>query len=253
MVQNNLFSVKDKVVIVTGAARGNGRAIAEGFFHHGAIVYFVDRLKELEDDISSYGKERTRSIICDLGDEEAIKAIVTESIERDGRIDVLINNAGISLASEDPYDNDVWEQTLKINLKAAFLLSKYVSKIMIQQESGAIINITSLGAMLGFPNNPSYIASKGALKQLTKAMARDLAQYNIRVNNVCPGYILTNMTRKSYNDPVLKRERDNHIILERWGSPSDLVGPCIFLASNAANYITGIDLPVDGGWLAKGL
>ncbi|MBA7589844.1 5-keto-D-gluconate 5-reductase [subsurface metagenome] len=112
---------------------------------------------------------------------------------------------------------------------------------------------SSLGAELGFPNNPSYIASKGGLKQLGKAMAVDLSEYNIRVNNVCPGYFKTDMTRKSYNDPHLREARNKRIMLGRWGNPRDLVGPCIFLASEAAAYITGIDLFVDGGWIAKGL
>ena len=124
---------------------------------------------------------------------------------------------------------------------------------MKEKRSGSIINITSLGAELGFPGNPSYVASKGGLKQLGKAMAVDLAQYNIRVNNVCPGYFKTDMTRKSYNDPHLREARNKRIMLGRWGNPSDLVGPCIFLASEAASYITGIDLLVDGGWVAKGL
>jgi NAD(P)-dependent dehydrogenase (short-subunit alcohol dehydrogenase family) len=143
---------------------------------------------------------------------------------------------------------------MAVNLHAAFQLATMAARVMKKQpQGGVIINITSLGAMLGFPNNPAYVASKGGLRQLTKAMAYDLSRYNIRVNNICPGYMRTDMTRKSYQDQEIKAERDRRIMLGRWGKPEDLVGPCIFLASEASSYITGIDLPVDGGWLAKGL
>ncbi len=253
-MEKDLFYVHDKVVVVTGAARGNGRAIAEGFLSHGAIVYFVDRSKELKQMVASYNDEKAHAMIIDLSDKASIEQLVLEVVERSKRIDVLINNAGVSVQSEDPYDDNIWDFTFKINVEAAFLLSKMVVKVMINQNSGGvIINITSLGAMLGFPNNPAYVSSKGALRQLTKAMARDFAKYNIRVNNICPGYILTDMTKNSYDDPILREERNKRTIMGRWGHPGDLVGPCIFLASAAANYITGIDLPVDGGWLANGL
>ena len=124
---------------------------------------------------------------------------------------------------------------------------------MSKRKKGSIINITSLAAERGFVGNPSYQISKAALKQLTKALACDWGQKNIRINNVCPGYIKTPMTIKSYNNPKLKKIRDMKMILKRWGKPNDLVGPCIFLASDASSYMTGSDIFIDGGWLVKGL
>ena len=120
-------------------------------------------------------------------------------------------------------------------------------------EGGSIINITSMNAEVATPMNPAYIASKGALKMLTKAMALDWAQYGIRVNSVCPGYIHTNMTHKSWSDPEKSKIRTDRTMLKRWGEPKDLIGICHFLVSDESSYITGADFVVDGGWLAKGI
>lgn len=253
-MQSDIFSVKNKVVIVTGAARGNGRAIAEGFLEYGAVVYFFDMLEDVESIVELAKTSKAHSVVGNLRNKTDIDRLVSTVVKEEGCIDVLVNNAGISFPSDDDcYNEDVWNRTFEINLKGAFLLSSRVSEVMKKKNKGSIINITSLGAELGFPDNPSYVASKGGLKQLGKAMAVDFAQYNIRVNNVCPGYFKTDMTLKSYNDPDLREARDKRIALGRWGNPSDLVGSCIFLASKAAAYITGIDLIVDGGWLIKGL
>ncbi|MCD4729423.1 MAG: SDR family oxidoreductase [Bacteroidales bacterium] len=249
----NIFSVENKVVIVTGASRGNGRAIADGFRVHGAFVYYFDILKESELSTTLEDRRNARYVAGDIRNPSDIDDLVSATMEERDRIDVLVNNAGISLSSNAGCDEDIWDKTFAVNLKGAFLLSNKVAEAMKKQQSGSIINITSLGAELGFPDNPSYVASKGGLKQLTKAMAFDLCKYNIRVNNICPGYFKTNMTQKSYNDPQLKKARDSRMLIRRWGEPSDLVGPCIFLASDASAYITGTDLVVDGGWIAKGL
>jgi gluconate 5-dehydrogenase len=124
---------------------------------------------------------------------------------------------------------------------------------MVEQQSGSIINITSINAERGFPGNPAYVAAKGALKQLSKALAVDLAPYGIRVNNIGPGYFHTDMTNGSWQDPERRAQRSNHTLLGRWGEGADLAGLVILLASPAAAYITGQDFYVDGGWLAKGL
>ena len=147
-----------------------------------------------------------------------------------------------------------WNKTILINLTVPFQLSQLVANHMIDKKiSGSIINITSLGAEFGFPENPAYCASKGGLKQLTKSFAYDWAKYNIRVNNIGPGYMRTDMTKKSWSDSKLREERTRHIMLERWGDPKDLSGICVFLASDSSEYITGQDIYVDGGWTAKGL
>ena len=151
------------------------------------------------------------------------------------------------------YSDEAWEKTYNVDLKAPYILSKMVGEEMKKNLNGSIINITSLNSELAFPDNPAYIAMKGGLKQLTKSLAYDLGKYNIRVNNVGPGYMKTNMTKKSWSDPKTYEERKNKTVLQRWGEPSDLIGVTVFLASNASSYITGQDIYVDGGWLIKGL
>ena len=126
-------------------------------------------------------------------------------------------------------------------------------KLYEKNNHGSIINITSINAELGFPSNPSYIASKGALKMLSKSLAKDWGKYGIRVNNLGPGYISTKMTKKSFKDKKANLLRKKHTLLNRWGTTNDLVGPAIFLASDSSKYVTGHDLYVDGGWLANGL
>ncbi|ADZ71187.1 SDR family NAD(P)-dependent oxidoreductase [Polymorphum gilvum] len=245
---NSLFSVENLAVIVTGAARGNGRAIAEGFARHGAQVLAVDRLA-----CEGGAPAGVHPMVADLTEPDAAECIAEAALARFARIDVLVNNAGVSLGGDDPYADEIWRATLAVNLDAPFRLIRRVAAEMAGRGGGAIVNVTSLGAHLGFPGNPAYQASKAALRQLTLAVARDFGARNVRVNNLCPGYIHTDMTRKSHADPALHAERQAHMLLPRWGCSEDLVGPCLFLASPAAAYVTGIDLPVDGGWLAKGL
>lgn len=251
----DLFSLSNKVAIVTGAARGNGKAIARGFLEAGATVYFIDILKkELLKTIKEINNENAKYIVADITNKDALKKIVIRAYNENGKIDILVNNAGITISElSEFYSQKSWDKTYKVNLEAAFQLSQMVAKYMIKQKSGVIINITSIGAERGFPDNPAYAAFKGGLKQLSKALANDWAKYNIRVNNLTPGYIKTNMTKKSWENPVFQKERLQKTMLGRWGEPDDLVGPAIFLASNASSYITGHDLYVDGGWLSKGI
>ncbi len=252
---SKLFSLSGRVAVVTGAARGNGRAIAEGFLEAGAAVYFIDILKkELEKAKKSIKNPKAKFVVADVTKKDDLEKAVNQIIKERKKIDVLVNNAGVTIGQpSEIYNEENWEKTYKVNLKAAFLLSQMAAKYMIKQKRGVIINITSLGAELGFPGNPAYVAFKGGLKQLSKALAIDWAKYNIRVNNLGPGYIRTDMTRKSWNTPELRKERTEKTMLGRWGESSDLVGPAIFLASDASGYVTGQDLYVDGGWLAKGL
>jgi len=250
-----LFSLAGKVALVTGSTRGNGKAIAEGFLDAGATVYFVDMLKkELQETVGGLKNPNAHYVVADITDKHDLEKLTKKVFAQQKGIDILVNNAGISISEpSETYRQENWEKTHAVNVTSVFLLCQLVSKIMIPQKSGAIINVTSLAAERGFPNNPAYVASKGALKQLTKALAMDWGKYNIRVNNLVPGYIKTDMTIKSYNDPILHKERSDKTMLGKWGQPEDLVGSAIFLASDAASYVTGHDLHVDGGWLAKGL
>jgi NAD(P)-dependent dehydrogenase (short-subunit alcohol dehydrogenase family) len=251
-----LFSLDGRVAIVTGAARGNGRAIATALARAGAHVLLVDILAdELAKTSESLQAARlsVSSYCCDLTASGEPAAVVKRAADMLSRVDVLVNNAGVTFG-QDPlgYPDDLWKKTHDLNLKVPFDLSRAAIPAMLATGSGSIINVTSLNAELGFPGNPAYVAFKGALKQLTKALAIDFGPA-IRVNAIGPGYFRTDMTSRSWANEKMRSERSARTILQRWGEPDDLAGAVIFLASDASAYITGIDLYVDGGWLAKGL
>lgn len=248
---DNLFSVRDKVVIVTGANRGMGRAMAEGFLARGAHVAFVARSPDIHDQVAGYGNDKATVVECELADRDAVERVVPQVVKRSGTVDVLVNCAGAT--PTDQYSDEGWAQTLAVNLHAVFYLSTAAAQVMKDHGGGAIINVTSLAAEQGFPLNTGYCAAKGGVRQLTRALARDYGQYNVRVNNLGPGYIRTDMTARSYGNDQVRAERTKRMMLGRWGQPQDMVGPCIFLASAASGYITATDLYVDGGWLSTGV
>lgn len=238
-----MFDLKNKIVIVTGSNTGNGLAISEGLKKANARVIGIDIQFDLKDE---YSYE------LDLTNTNLMKELIDDVHKKYGSIYGLVNNAGISLESSDPYlDMETYDKTIAINLNAAFQLCASVLPYMAEQGEGSIVNITSLGAELGFANNPAYQISKAGLKQMTKALAKDWGSSGIRVNNICPGYIQTSMTQKSFNDPVMHNARKNKTVLGRWGQSEDLVGPTIFLLSKGSSYITGSDIYVDGGWTAN--
>jgi gluconate 5-dehydrogenase len=253
MNMNKLFSVENLIVIITGSGKGIGHTLSESFADNGAIVYSISL--NFNNEIPSNLKNSLFQEICDVRNKNKFKKICKKIYEKHGKIDVLINNAGITLTSSDDksYSIDDWNKTLDVNLTAGFNCSNSVFEYMLKNNSGSIINITSINAELGFPKNPYYVASKGGLKMLTKALARDWGKYGIRVNNLGPGYFKTEMTKKSYSDLKKRKSRSNQTMLGRWGTTDELVGPAIFLASKASSYITGHDLYVDGGWIANGL
>ena len=253
MKKIDLFSLKNEVILITGAGRGIGKYLAEKMAEQEAIVFSID--KKFEKNVTKK-KKNIFEIECDITDQTKFKKICSEIIKKKKRIDVLINNAGISMANKEPgkpYEKEKWDKTIEINLTSHFVCSQEVIKHMRKQKKGSIINITSINAELGFPRNPAYVASKGGLKMLGKALAKDWGKYGIRVNNLGPGYIKTDMTGKTYSNKKLKMERAKHTMLGRWGEKDDLVGPCIFLASDASKYMTGQDVYVDGGWISNSL
>lgn len=243
----NYFSVENKIVVVTGGGSGNGLAISRGLIDAGAKVVRVDQ---------SFANKLDQSctdIICDLSSRQQIMHLAENIKMSFPNIDGLVNNAGVSLFSKNPYDDfDVYQKTISINLHAAFYLTSHLIDLMLRK-GGAIVNITSLGAHLGFPDNPAYQIAKAGLSQFTKAISKDWAHQGIRANNICPGYIKTNMTKGSYENPERNAERVSRMLIKRWGEPNDLVAPVIFLLSEGSSYITGIDLHVDGGWMINGL
>ena len=246
----DIFSVKNKVIIITGAGKGIGSILADELLKRSAIVYAIDKFFPKSDQKKNYFEKK-----CDITNKIQLENLFKNISKNEKKIDVLINNAGITMPnnSSNEYSLENWKKTLDVNLTGSFLCSQIIGKIMKKQRSGSIINMTSINAELGFPNNPAYVASKGGLKMLTKSLAKDLGKYGIRVNNLGPGYFVTDMTKKSYENKKSRIIRQKHTLLDRWGTVSDLVGPCIFLSSNASDYVTGQDLYVDGGWTTNGL
>lgn len=251
-----LFSLQGKVALVTGATRGLGRAMAEALLRAGAtVVMSGSNAEKLSDTARQFKADGLAAVdyACDLSNAAAVADLAEFILTSQPQIDVLVNNAGVTFPHElADYPDDFWQQTFRVNLEAPFQLARRLAPRM-KERGGSIINVTSIGAELGFPNNPAYGATKGALKQLTKSLAFDLGLFGIRVNNLGPGYFHTDMASLSYSDPERRAARARRTLLGRWGEPDDLAGAVIFLASDASRYMTGQDLYIDGGWLAKGL
>ena len=189
---DNLFSVDNKVIIITGAAGSIGENLSIGLANQNAIVYALD--KKLSKTIRKYDSSKIIPLKCDITNYKQVQTIFKKIFRKEKKIDVLINNAGISLASQkkdELYSNNDWIETLNVNLTGSFYCSKESVKYMLKNKMGSIINITSINAELGFPRNPAYNASKGGLKMLTKAFAKDWSKHGIRVNSIGPGYIKT--------------------------------------------------------------
>ena len=248
----NQFNLTGKVAVVTGANTGLGQAMCLGLAQAGATVIGTAR-RSCSETAAKIEPGKFHEVIADLGEPDAHEKILSEAIEYCGRVDILVNNAGIIRRNDfADFTEADWDDVMQINLKALFLLSQSVAKQMIAQKSGGkIINIASLLSFQGGIRVPSYTASKSGLRGLTMTMANDLAPFGIQVNAIAPGYMVTNNTEMLRNDPVRSKQILERIPAGRWGVAEDIAGACVFLASAAADYVTGITLPVDGGWLGR--
>ncbi|HEV8716285.1 MAG TPA: glucose 1-dehydrogenase [Candidatus Binatia bacterium] len=246
--------LEGKVVIITGAARGQGAVAAELFAKEGARLFLSDILPEGERVAAQITAQGGQALFmqADVSQESDAHQIAEQALAAFGRIDVLYNNAGIILGK--PFQETTlaeWEQILRVDLTGPFLMSTAVVPSLIEQQSGSIINISSAGGILGYPSMAAYGAAKGGLVNLTRCMAVDLAPYNIRVNAICPGAIDTPMPRK-YLENVPNKEAawqqlaGTHL-LKRFGTPAEVVYLALFLASDEASFMTGAVIPVDGG------
>ncbi|NBW07090.1 MAG: 2-dehydro-3-deoxy-D-gluconate 5-dehydrogenase KduD [Caulobacteraceae bacterium] len=250
----NPFSLEGKVALVTGGNVGIGQGIALALADAGADIASVAR--RASDD--TVGKvlakgRRAISIQADLMSMEPIGRIIEEAEKGLGPIDILINNAGI-IRRNDAVDftEQDWDDVMNVNLKTVFFLSQAVVKTMIAgSRSGKIVNTASMLSYQGGIRVPSYTASKSGVAGLTKLMANEWARHGINANAIAPGYFATDNTQALQDDPVRSKEILGRIPAGRWGDPSDIGGAAVFLSSSASDYVQGITLPVDGGWLAR--
>lgn len=252
------FSLEGKVALVTGGKRGIGKAIALTFAEAGADVAVSTRVfKDAVDDLGAVAEEikrlgrRSLAIQADVTRKADVDNMVQKVIDEFGVIDILVNSAGISGGPpliEEP--EDAWQKMMDIDLKSCYLCSQAVGKGMVERRSGNIINIASAAGIRGFSSRNSYNISKAGVIMLTKVLARDLGKYNVRVNAIAPTMVKTEMIRDLMNDPKAAEAEARRIPIGRLAETSDIVGPALFLASDASSYITGHTIVIDGGQLA---
>jgi len=249
------FSLKGKNALVTGSRTGLGAAMAVGLAQAGANVAVngstADGIDEVCRAVTECGVQALRAV-ADIGDARACEELVELTVRELGSIDILINNAGIirrSPAAE--YSAEDWARVLEVDLHAVFRLCQLAGRRMLAQGSGKIVNIASLLSFQGGILVPAYAAAKGAVAQLTKALANEWASKGVNVNAIAPGYMETNNTRALRADPVRSRQILERIPAGRWGKPEDLAAAAVFLSSPASDYMHGHVLVVDGGWMAR--
>lgn len=250
-----LFDLKNKKAIVTGAAGGLAHGIAEGLMEAGAELVIIDispKVAETAADFCSRGF-RAHAIQANLGNREELVQAVESALELlGGRLDILVPAAGIQRRSEAVnFSQKDWDDVLNINLSSVFLLNQLAGKIMVAQGSGKIINIASMLSYFGGVTVPAYAASKGGVAQLTKALANEWASKGVNVNALAPGYMATDMNTGLLQDDKRNAEITARIPAKRWGLPRDMKGPAVFLASSASDYLNGAIIPVDGGYMVR--
>ena len=252
----NKFSLEGKTALVTGCKRGIGKAMAVGLAEAGADIIgvsatLVSNGSDVEKEVTSRGKKFS-PYQCDFSNRESLYSFIKSVKSNHPQIDILVNNAGTILrtpAAEHP--DDMWDKVIEVNQNAQFILTREIGKEMVKNGYGKIIFTASLLTFQGGITVPSYAASKGAIGQLTMAFANEWAGKGVNVNAIAPGYISTDNTEALRNDPVRAESILSRIPAGRWGNPDDFAGPTVFLASEAASYMNGAIVLVDGGWMGR--
>ena len=248
------FDVKGKVAIVTGCDTGLGQGMVLGLAQAGCDIVGVN-IVEPTGNHRTYQSNWTKfiDILREPNEAGRHSFIVNRAVEECGRIDILVNNAGIIRRNDAiDFSEQDWDDVMNINIKSVFFMSQAVAKqFMAQGNGGKIINIASMLSYQGGIRVPSYTASKSGVMGITRLMANEWAKHNINVNAIAPGYMATNNTAALRADAERNQAILERIPADRWGTPEDLAGPCVFLASKASDYINGYTIAVDGGWLAR--
>jgi len=251
----DLFSLEGRVAVVTGSASGLGKAMAKGLAQAGAYVVCGDiQLEANEAVVEEIGRDRSASFELDVTDEESVRKLADYAVDTGGPIDVLVTSAGIGGRGKAiEYSDDLWEQIMDINLTGTFRTCRAIGRKMIGQgKGGSIITIASIGGMVAFPGSVGYQSSKGGVVQLTRSLAVEWAEHGVRVNAISPGHIATAIVKKQWEaEPELREFFLSRTPLGRLGTPEDLVGAVLFLASPASGMVTGQVIAVDGGYVAQ--
>ena len=250
------FSLAGKTALVTGCKRGIGKAMAMALADAGADIIGVSASldpasSDVADEVEKLGRKFT-GYQCDFGDRNALKAFISRVQTAHPTIDILVNNAGtIKRAPAVEHSDEFWDEVIEINLNAQFLLSREIGKGMVNRGQGKIIFTASLLTFQGGITVPGYAASKGAIGQLTMALANEWAGSGVNVNAIAPGYIRTDNTQALQDDPDRSEAILGRIPAKRWGVPDDFAGPIVFLSSSASDYLHGSIVTVDGGWMGR--
>ncbi|MCI8623095.1 MAG: glucose 1-dehydrogenase [Provencibacterium sp.] len=250
----DLFDLKGQRAIVTGASRGLGKGMAEGLLRAGCRVVLVGSSEKTEEAAAAFRAEGldAYAVQGNLGDRGDLQDIFEKAMAWLGGIDILVNSAGVQRRHPpEEFPAEDWDWVIAVNLDAVFFLSQLCVRPMLAQGHGKIINIASMCSWFGGLTIPAYTASKGAIAQLTKSMASDLGGRGIQVNAIAPGYMATDMNERLLENPERLRQISERIPAGRWGTPEDMIGPVLFLASHASDYLNGAVIPVDGGYLTR--
>jgi NAD(P)-dependent dehydrogenase (short-subunit alcohol dehydrogenase family) len=246
------FGLKGKIAVVTGGAQGLGLEMADALSWSGADVIVADiqedKAKSAALDLSGSHKNRAMGCHLDVSSRSSVERVSERILREFGRIDIVVNNAGVLIQKsiEETEDKD-WDFLMNINLRGVFLCSQVFGRSMLSNRCGKIINISSVVGFLGAEKRILYGASKSGVAHMTRLFAAEWAKHNINVNAIAPGYLLTEMTARNFNDPEKGKEFLKMVPLKRFGEPKDLSGAVVFLASSASDYITGQVLFIDGG------
>lgn len=251
-----MFEVKGKVVMITGATKGIGAGIAEVFAENGAALVIVSR-NQVECEAKAAELREKFGVdayahSCDVQDLDSISRLAQNTVERFGRIDVLVNNAGVAVTKPAAELTEAdWDKVLDTNLKGVFFLSQAVGRYMIQAKQGKIINIASMFGLVGDKGILPYLASKGGVVQITRGLALEWAKYNVQVNAVAPGYVVTSINSKELNTENVRNHIFSKTPMRRYAEAWEVAGTVLYLASDEASYVTGSIYSVDGGWTAQ--
>ena len=254
-MSTDIFSLKDKVAVVTGASRGIGRAIALGFARAGADVAVAARseadLKSLADEIEEVGR---RALVAptDVTNRDEIESLIARTVDELGGLHILVNNAGGTkfMSPIVGLRPDGWDKAINLNLNSVFHATQLAAQHMAANGGGSIIQVSSVAGIMGTPGLSFYSAAKGAVRLLSQSVAKELAESNVRVNSIAPGWVATDLNSNLRQDEATDKYITDMVPMKRWGDVEDIVAPAIFLTSDAAAFVTGATIVVDGGQTA---